>query len=131
MTYSFTGTETHVLNIQYLAKNIESINEIIFFKTKKLLVFRRTRQKQNKFLGRTIQHEWIVDETSQQIEWYKGTICILTSKYLYSSQSSCLLFFQILNWIAQDPTNMTSYNKKIFNIHCCTCFECYFSINIK
>ena len=36
-------------------------------------------------------------------------ICNLTSKYLYSSQS---YFFQILNWIARDPTNMTSYNKK-------------------
>jgi hypothetical protein len=38
-----------------------------------------SRQKQNKFLGRTIQHEWIVDETSQQKEWYKGTVMSVIS----------------------------------------------------
>ena len=26
------------------------------------------------FLGRSIRHEWIVDETYQQKQWYKGTV---------------------------------------------------------
>ncbi|VDI47752.1 Hypothetical predicted protein [Mytilus galloprovincialis] len=40
---------------------------------------RKTRQRQIKFLGRTIKHEWIIDETSQQKEWYKGTVVSLLS----------------------------------------------------
>jgi hypothetical protein len=48
-------------------------------RSNRFLYFRRTRQKQNKFLDRTIQHEWIVDETSQQKEWYKGTVMSVIS----------------------------------------------------
>ncbi|CAG2223247.1 unnamed protein product [Mytilus edulis] len=40
---------------------------------------RKTRQRQIKFLGRSIKHEWIIDETSQQKEWYKGTVVSLLS----------------------------------------------------
>ena len=31
------------------------------------------------FLGRSIRHEWIVDETSQQKQWYKGTVVSVLS----------------------------------------------------
>ena len=62
-----------MLNFIYLQFLVEHIRSYRF------LYFRRTRQKQNKFLGRTIQHEWIVDETSQQIEWYKGTVMSVIS----------------------------------------------------
>jgi hypothetical protein len=92
-----------MLNFIYLQFLVEHIRSYRF------LYFRRTRQRQNKFLGRTIQHEWIVDEASQQKEWYKGTVMSVIS----------------------GNDGKLNANKKIFNIHCCTCFECYFSINIK
>jgi hypothetical protein len=57
-----------MLNFIYLQFLVEHIRSYRF------LYFRRTRQKQRKFLDRTIQYEWIVDETSQQKEWYKGTV---------------------------------------------------------
>ncbi|CAC5417646.1 unnamed protein product [Mytilus coruscus] len=41
--------------------------------------FRKTRQRQIKFLGRGIRHERIIDETSQQKEWYKGTVVSMLS----------------------------------------------------
>ena len=31
------------------------------------------------FLGRSIRHEWIVDETSQQNQWYEGTVVSVLS----------------------------------------------------
>ena len=62
-----------MLNFIYLQFLVEHIRSYRF------LYFRRTRQKQNKFLGRTIKHEWIVDETSQQKEWYKGTVMSVIS----------------------------------------------------
>jgi hypothetical protein len=30
-------------------------------------------------LGRSIRHEWIVDETSQQNQWYEGTVVSVLS----------------------------------------------------
>ncbi|CAC5417656.1 unnamed protein product [Mytilus coruscus] len=41
--------------------------------------FRQTRQRQIKILGLSIRHEWIIDETSQQKEWYKGTVVSMLS----------------------------------------------------
>ena len=36
-------------------------------------------QKPITFLGRSIRHEWIVDETYQQKQWYKGTVVSVLS----------------------------------------------------
>ena len=30
-------------------------------------------------MGRSIRHEWIVDETSQQNQWYEGTVVSVLS----------------------------------------------------
>ena len=43
------------------------------------LNFRKTRERPSKFLGRCINHEWVVDEGSQQKEWYKGTVISILS----------------------------------------------------
>jgi hypothetical protein len=53
---------------------VTTIDRFDCIRSYRFLYFRRPRQKQNKFLGRTIQHEWIVDEISQQKEWYKRTV---------------------------------------------------------
>lgn len=35
---------------------------------------RPRRSKRVKFVGRNIQHEWIVDEDSGKTEWYTGRV---------------------------------------------------------
>ncbi|VDH96063.1 Hypothetical predicted protein [Mytilus galloprovincialis] len=37
----------------------------------------RGRQKQTKFVGRSIKQQWIIDEDANHKEWYKGTVVSL------------------------------------------------------
>ncbi|CAG2223289.1 unnamed protein product [Mytilus edulis] len=45
----------------------------------KLVTDNPCTKRQIKFLGQSIRHEWIIDETSHKKEWYKGTVASMLS----------------------------------------------------
>lgn len=55
------------------------IEKLLFIKYVLCNYFRRTRQRPTKFLGRSIRHQWIINENSRDKEWYKGTVVSVLS----------------------------------------------------